>query len=824
MLCSIGDEGAVMSDILNLCSADVCEEYREAIAEAGGNEVLAIGIMNDDGLVDRIRILARGHEVAVPILRSRVEEGNVIFHNHPSGRLRPSDADLAIAHEFGELGIGFVIVNNDVDEYYAVIEPLKARILEPLQLDELEEVLGPEGRLAEIFENYEERPSQIAMMRLAALAFNEGSLALCEAGTGVGKSLAYLIPALKWIEQNKERVVVSTATINLQSQLLDKDIPLAKEVLKSKVKAVMVKGRGNYLCLRRLQEAGDEAELFDDDLENISKIRNWAQNTKTGDREDLPFFAKDQLWYRVNSEADTCTGQRCSLKENCFLIRARREAADAGLLVTNHHLLFSDLAIRNEGLGYENTAILPPFQKIIFDEAHNIEASASSYFSQEYYRGRLQRLMFRMYGNKGDKTTGLLVRLQKFAMEKDPFAPVPELSKNVQLAIDQLEHSFAALLDERKTWRFDASQEHELVEAVLTAMQSLGTELQDFNRLAKRLLKNLEDDASEEQAYIEAKSIARRLDEIADTLLQFRKFQEYPSRVFWLEKRSGRDLYFYARITPLHIGPLMEEAVFDPHSTIVFTSATLSIAGDFTYWKDRVGLSSQEIKEGFFPSPFDYKQRVLLGIPEHQLLPNQEEFKTFVKQIVGRITLLAEGKSLVLFTSYKLLNEVNEHIRPYLQEQGITVLKQGEDERSRLLARFQSIHNSVLLATDSFWEGVDAPGDTLKVVILVKLPFKVPDEPVLEARSLAIEREGGSSFFQLQLPEAVMKFRQGFGRLMRRSSDYGAVIVLDPRVLIKSYGKIFLRSLPETKLFTGSARSLLDSLEDFLYSSHLDNG
>ena len=357
------------------------EMIRDAVSQAGGSEVMAVGHMNQQKNVVSLNIVARGDEVSVPALTPYMERGDVVIHNHPSGNLKPSKADLSIASRLGQDGIGFFIVDNDVENVYIVAEPFITEELKPLDPDKLADVLGPDGLLSQHIK-YESRESQIEMLRQVALAFNDETILAAEAGTGVGKSFAYLFPALAWAEQNCERIVLSTATINLQQQLMDKDIPLVRKVLGNKVKAVLVKGRGNYVCRRRLAEALEEDSLFRDEADELIRIGDWASESPTGSRTDVPFLPSDDVWNGICSESDGCMGIRCSSREQCFVLKARKEAASARLLVVNHHLLFSDLSLRLSGAGFENTAVLPPFNRIIFDEAHNIEKSATSLFFQ----------------------------------------------------------------------------------------------------------------------------------------------------------------------------------------------------------------------------------------------------------------------------------------------------------------------------------------------------------------------------------------------------------------------------------------------------------
>jgi len=405
----------------------VIEEIREAIADANGNEVFLVGKRGHDGKVESVTVGARGNEEAVPVLSPHLEEGDVIIHNHPSGGITPSGADLAIASRLGNQGIGFFIVDNRLDEVYVVAEPVEAREIAPLDEDALAAGLSPDGALSRLYPLFEERASQVDMLRLVCRAFNGDEICAAEAGTGVGKSLAYLLPAVAWAVQNGERVVVSTNTINLQQQLVEKDIPLVKKVLGQDPKVVLVKGRRNYLCLHRLNEALEEQSLFDERDPDLLAIREWARTTETGSRTDLSFYPPEDAWSRVCSEADACLGLRCSHREGCFVLKARREASSAKILIANHHLLFADLAFRMAGSGFDDPAVLPPFRRLIFDEAHNVEKAASSFFSQSFSRLVILRFLGRLLRRRKGRATGhfpaLARRLGRSALAKR----VPEL-------------------------------------------------------------------------------------------------------------------------------------------------------------------------------------------------------------------------------------------------------------------------------------------------------------------------------------------------------------------------------------------------------------
>lgn len=796
-------------------------EMREHIEEAGGNEVLFVCKLDREGLVDELDLVARGHEGAVPAPAPHVERGDVVIHNHPSGSLRPSDADIQTASALGNSGVGFYIVNNAADRLYVITEPIVVREAEPLDAVALSGLVREGGKLAEKNPNFEERQSQVDMLADLVDAFNDSLICAAEAGTGVGKSFAYLIPAFAWAAQNGERVVVSTATINLQQQLIDKDIPVVKRLLESDVKAVLLKGRSHYLCMNRLEEAVEEDSLFGENDSDLAAIREWAAETKTGSRSDLPFYPSDEVWSRVNSDPDSCSGMRCRRRGDCFLLKARKEAAGAGVIVVNHHLLFSDLALRLRGMGFDNTAVLPPFHRVIFDEAHSVEDSATSYFSESFSRFGILKHTGRLLRHKRGRPLGLLLQLGSAYTDRQ--GEVQREIESTREAAQDLDTALGAALTDATTYRFGPETTEterkqllepvsELHSRVLSLVESLNDVVADYS----------DDEGSDESGpLIEVKTVIRRLEAIAALCESFRRFDEDAESVYWIEQRktSGGELFHRLTKTPLHIGSVMQEAVYEPYETVVFTSATLTVNEEFSYWAGRVGLDGVEEDRQLrrsYPSPFPFGERVLLGVPTDAPPPQAGGYQRFLERFVADALCKSEGRALVLFTAYSMLRQTYDYVKPLLNEKGISALRQGDDERSRLLERFTSDTASVLFATDSFWQGVDAPGDTLRLVILCRLPFRVPTQPVALARMDALERAGGNPFMDLSLPEAVMKLKQGFGRLMRHKNDLGAVVITDVRMVTKRYGEIFFHSLPMTRRSIKPAPEMLSDLEDFL--------
>ena len=623
----------------------------------------------------------------------------------------------------------------------------------------------------------------------------------------------------------------------MQEQLYGKDIPLVTAGLNKKIKTVLVKGRGNYLCRRRLDDALREPSLDDEERGQTEDIARWADSTPSGSRSDLPFLPAEGIWSRICSEADTCMSMRCPERERCFVMLLRKEASDAKILVVNHHLLFADLAARQGGAGYTGQVVLPPYNRVILDEAHTAEEAATSFFSDEFSRLGIYRQIGRLFRKRRAQKSGLLVRLISLLPDRGGESGI--LSKlsledrieegidRIRNASDSLDDAALELCGNDGVFRLTIKRDKLVQNNLFLEISALRKQLNSVTGMARELLEDVPEESREDSVVWELKSALNRLDTIASVCTSFLEYREKTDHVMWIEKRSGSasgksydPSWAVFHVTPVDVAPSLKEALFEPNKTVVCVSATLTTGNSFEYWMSRSGLGlvpGRDKLTGIFPSPFPYHSKVLLAVPESAPLPMEAGYGVFVDTAAAALAEVSGGSALILFTSYLALKSAYEAARPVLEAQGIRVLKQGDDDRNRLLANFLQDEQSVLFATDSFWEGVDAPGDTLRLVILCRLPFRSPSDPVFEARCEALEEKGGNSFMELSLPEAVMKFKQGFGRLMRRSSDHGVVAVLDGRLLRKRYGGIFLESLPETKTCFAAMETLLKAVEKFLY-------
>ena len=803
-------------------TAQTCDELKEAIESAGGNEVFAIGNLDEAGLVCSVEIVARGTTDAVPALGPYFEKGSVLIHNHPSGFLQPSDADVTIAAEAGTYGVGSYIVDNEVSEVFIVAEPARRKSYRMLDEEGLAGALDVGGKLSEKMPAFEPRASQISMTADVASVFNQGGILAAEAGTGVGKSFAYLVPAMAWAQGNEERVVISTATINLQDQLFSRDIPLVSSIFKKKPKAVLVKGRSNYLCKRRLGEAIEEEGLLLDDDHPIKRLLAWDNAGSSGDRADLPFRVDDQVWNKVCSEADTCVSIRCQNRERCHVIAVRKNAADAQIIVVNHHLLFADISSRQRGSGLEQTSILPAYSSLILDEAHSIEASATSLFTESFTRFSVFKKLSRLWRKNRTGQFGALAKLSVLPdIGKALIKSFDPAVKDIQAAMSDLEAAALRLLSSETTMRL-VEKNAQVAESVCEPAGRLQRSILAVTKIITDILEALPESHVQDPAAFEARIVARSLNELADLLARLKDFDTNPDTIFWLEKArtSQKDIFISFNATPLEVAAILERSVFEKVRTVICTSATLSVGGSFDFWMKRVGISKkrEDVETKNYPSPFPFSSNAVLAIDVGAPSPQKakDAFKSYVGEAVVKLLIASRGRALVLFTSYDILSATFEKAKPIMEKGGITCLRQGMDDRSRLLSMFRNDISSVLFATDSFWEGVDAPGETLSMVVITKLPFRVPNDPIQQARAEAVEERGGNSFMEISVPEAIIKFKQGFGRLIRHSEDRGIAVVLDQRLATARYGQLFIESLPKCRLINENIDVIAQEVGRFL--------
>jgi ATP-dependent DNA helicase DinG len=825
-------------------------QLRDAIADADGNEVFFLGRTDESRIVFEVEPLARGNRDAVAAIMIATSFSDVVIHNHPSGHLTPSDADIEIASLMGNQGVGFYIIDNGATHCYQAVAPFTRTETVPLSFAEVERWYGPAGDLARGLPGYEHRDEQTRMAFAVAEAFNQERVALIEAGTGTGKSLAYLLPAAFWATRNRERVVISTNTINLQEQLTAKDIPFLQKTAGLSFRAVLVKGRSNYLCRRKLQAVKSEPSLFPDEhAQEVQAILDWSGKTADGCRSDLSIIPRDEVWEEVCCEADQCGRVKCPHYAACFFYRARREASSADILVVNHALLMADLAVRKE-TGYGSAAILPPFTRLIFDEGHHLEDVATSYLSTQTTRHGLLKLLAKLQHPRKNQR-GLLPQLSAQLSREIPEAldalymeaagvlegqllpGRPALGEAVNRATDRLGTGLFAHL--KRTGEKVPEQKLRLTPQVYAApfwagaeetVRDLAKELACYAEQMKAFLKicdKLPDRVLEKLAgsLVDLRGIHGRLTATVENLIHFVGRNDEICR--WFEASRGpKGMTVRLCASPLEVAASIKAVVLDKFKTVIVTSATLAVGEKFDFLKHRTGVDlmpSRQVSELLLASPFDYAHQAFAGIPADIPEPGSPGFEPALRELLREALLISRGRAFVLFTSYDLLIRTYEALQGTLRTAGLTPMRQGELSRHLLLSRFRTERNAVLFGTDSFWEGVDVQGRALEMVVITRLPFRVPTEPILEARSEHIAATGGDPFRDYTVPQAVIKFKQGFGRLIRSRDDRGAVLILDSRVLSKSYGRHFLGALPGVGMVRGSGDEVCAALRSFFSDS-----
>jgi ATP-dependent DNA helicase DinG len=654
----------------------------------------------------------------------------------------------------------------------------------------MQEVFGPEGLIAKTHPEYEHRPGQINMAEAVLRAFEQRRHLIVEAGTGTGKTLAYLVPAIAAACGSGARIVISTGTKNLQEQLMDKDIPFLQETLPAKFRAAVMKGRNNYACLHRIKRA-ETMPVLDglDQIDQFDEVFRWSMKTETGDRAELSNLPENlPFWRHIDARSDTCLGQKCADFEPCFVTKMRQRAIDADVIVVNHHLFFADLALRNGAYG----SVLPDYAAVILDEAHQIEDVASEYFGVGVSNYQIDDLLYDVGG----------LRLENNEVERE----LARISARVQRFADAFWVSFkeGRGLEGRFSLAPSRSSSPTMREDVSEPPALAGGSADDEEQAGMPALPGAPHNALDNALYRlettlailkepppDAENILRRVRELRFALNFLIKADD-KQFVYWIERR-GRGVFL--RASPINVSGLLQDRLFAKVPTVVLTSATLSSAGNFNFIRERLGLD--EAEEMIAESIFDFENQAVLYLPPSMPDPRSPQWGRAAADEVIKIVNATEGRAFVLSTSNAGMNELYERVAPQID---YPCFVQGSTSKGALLKKFRETPNAVLFATASFWQGVDVRGEQLSCVIIDKLPFAVPTDPVVAARQRHIEEMGGSSFYEYSVPQAVISLKQGLGRLIRSTSDRGVLAVLDPRVRTKVYGQQFLKSLPPCRV------------------------
>jgi len=813
---------------------------RAAVRLAGGREVCFVGTVDEQGIVQAARVVARGDVSQVLALPGFARRGELLIHNHPSSVLEPSDADMAVAARIHDDGIGFAIIDNDATRIYVVVEVPRAPQRVPLSTADVDALLGPGGAIAAAHRLYEDRPSQRDMAAAVARLYSIGGIGLLEAGTGVGKSLGYLVPALRWAALNNERTVVATATITLQEQLFAKDLPfLAKALSGQKVRFALLKGWRNYLCLQRLEQArsGTVSLLEPGFAGELDAIAAWAGKTDDGSLADLPVEPQPAVWDEVAAEGDLCGRTQCPHFEPCFVFRARRKAAEADVVIVNHHLLMADVAVRRAQQNWSEAAVLPAYARLIIDEGHHLEDAASQHLGATASRRGLERMMARLE-RKGKGLLPALTRRLGARRDLLSVASLELVRERLEPAVYGAREKGARVFDVLDAWlsgrgdttvRLTETFDDDPVwgNGLRSAFEDL---LLDLSLIADGLTtvrERLEADTQREEELAplmaEIQSVCRRLDGVGDALrMGLDPDARATTRIRWIEARgesgrSGRNVVVTS--VPLDLAPILREDLFRRVETTVVTSATLAVRDRFDFLCARLGLDEDDVEPvtAAFPSTFDFSTQAVFAVPDDAPDPSRPS-RAHVQAVAGYAADLAaasNGGIFVLFTSHRDVRDAAVLLRAAGVEARWPLLVHGEDQRDRLLDRFRESGSAILIGTTTFWEGVDVPGDALRGLLLAKLPFRVPTEPVTAAHCEAIAARGGDPFNEYMVPHAALRLKQGFGRLIRTRTDRGAVVLADARVLTKGYGATLLEALPPARRITGPWASVHAELRQF---------
>lgn len=804
-------------DIRSRFSEESLKEISRILQENENKSIILKATFDENELIKNPVFLAENKKKVLENITTNFKREEVYIRVAKGNQLYPSDLELEISEDlYNKKNVAFCILSNKLDDFYFVQD------IDRINLDKID--IAPffkkEGVLAKSIKNFEYREEQKSMALSVQRGINENKKIIVEAGTGTGKTLAYLIPAIKWAIQNQKKIIIATNTINLQEQLLYKDIPIVRSIIDEKFSYALVKGRNNYLCKRLFNEVSIKGnvdlDLFgSESKEQLEHILKWGNKTETGDKSELPFEVNSDIWELVQSTTELCIGKKCPHRKQCFYMRTRREKIDANVLIANHHLFFADLNVRVNTDFDSEYLILPKYDMVIFDEAHNIESVARSYFSMEISKFSFNRLVNRIFSKSNKrKQKPALNRLEESVDRTNlENSGIYDLTlENIKDSIQVLQIVAEEYFEElRKV--FDNGNENG-VKKVLTSYEMKKSNflessrekkekfqnlLKDFMNLLETFLNLLDGEKDKNPDIINFKNHINIYKAFIDSFLFINNLSE-EEYIYWIDINAKRTNVVLTA-TPLNIAKRLNTSLFENINRLVFASATLTADRNFNYFKKSIGLLEEECIEEIIDSPFNYDEQMKVYIPTN--IQDSDKLDLFYEDAANfilSILLKTQGKAFILFTSYTMLNQVYYSIKNELLENNFEIFLHGEKPRSQLIVEFKKATNPILFGTTSFWEGVDVQGDNLSNVIIVKLPFLVPTDPIVSAISKKIEEEGGNSFFDYQLPEALIKFKQGIGRLIRNKTDKGNIFILDNRMIKKNYGVSFINAIPTKKL------------------------
>ncbi|WP_405355792.1 ATP-dependent DNA helicase [Fusobacterium animalis] len=804
-------------DIRDRFSEESLQTIKKYLEEHNNKSMIFKATFDEDEKIQKPFFLSLYKKKSFEETLTKVGKNEVVIRTTKPNQLYPSDMELELSEElYTRRNIAYCLLSSDLDDFYFV-QDIDRIFLEEI---DIENYFAKDGILAKEIKGFEYREEQEEMAQYIQDAINEDRKIIVEAGTGTGKTLAYLIPSIKWAVTNKKRVIIATNTINLQEQLLLKDIPLAKSIIKDEFSYVLVKGRNNYVCKRLFNELvlgkSIDIETFSMEArEQIEYILKWGNKTKTGDKAELPFEVYPDVWELVQSTTELCLGKKCPYRKECFYMKTRMEKMEADILISNHHVFFADLNVRAETDFDSEYLILPRYDMVIFDEAHNVESVARSYFSVEVSKISFTRLLNRIYQkkNKKKKEKSALIRVEDTVDEKnlEDSEQYIYLLNTLKEEISILQNIGDEYFDEiRKIYETntEAPIKKSLNNFEMTKSRFLENlrekkdifqgKLADFLNLMMSFNNVIDEEKDKNPEVINFNNHLKMFKAYIDSFKFINSFED-DNYIYWLDINSKRTNVILTA-TPLNIAQKLSTVLFDNLDRLVFASATIVVNGNFDYFKKSLGLDEEDCIEAIIKSPFDYDEQMSVYIPSD--IQDSENINAFVSdasKFILNILLKTNGKAFILFTSYTMLNQIYYSISKKLKDKGFEVFLHGDKPRSQIIKEFKEAENPILFGTTSFWEGVDVQGENLSNVIITKLPFLVPTDPVVSAISKKIEEDGGNSFMDFQLPEAIIKFKQGVGRLIRKKTDSGNIFILDNRILKKRYGSLFINALPSQK-------------------------